>query len=165
MTPTEAAALSGATAIIGFLLAFSWNRWWRKRDDDESSRKKAAQDHELSQNATLTAHGGRLSGLESRMDAVEVREDARQQSIGRLEHGQNALEGRVLGLQDFWKSEFNTLRRELREDQQRFEERIATMLQGHQQRVHDRLNVIAADQAKLLTDFVDRLVDKKAEAP
>lgn len=149
------------TAFVGFLLPFAWNRWWRKRDDRETSDKQ-----------TVKEHGNRLVVIEAWRVQVDTREESRQQTVGRLEVEQSRLEGKVVGLQDFWRSEFGKLRQELREDQQAFraelradqssmETRLTTLITQHQQRVHDRLNVIAADQARMLTEFVDQLVDKK----
>jgi hypothetical protein len=152
-----------ATAVAGFLVAFAWNRWWRKRDDRETSGKQTVKDH-----------GNRLVVIEHWRTQVEVREEARQNSVGRLEVEHNKLEGKVVGLQDFWRSEFGKLRQELRDDQAAFraelradqssmETRLTTLMTQHQQRVHDRLNVIASDQARMLTEFVDKLVEKQGE--
>lgn len=104
---------------------------------------------------------------------VEAREETRQQAVGHLTAEHNRLEGKVVGLQDFWRSEFGKLRQELRDDQAAFraelrtdqasmETRLTTLMTQHQQRVHDRLNVIASDQARMLNEFVDRLADRKA---
>lgn len=150
------------TAVVGFLVRWAWDRWWRKRDEGEKSEKD-----------TVAAHGGRLMALEGRVDAVEIREGERQKAIGRLEGDQARLEGKLGGLHDFWKTEFTNLRKELRDDhlklrdelrqdQANTETRLTALMTGHQTRVHDRLNVIAADQAKLLTEFVDKMVDRKA---
>lgn len=149
------------TAVVGFLLAFGWNRFWRRKDDSE----KSADD-------TVKAQGGRLIALDQRVSAVEIREGERREAIGRLEHAQSNLEGKIGGLQDFWRSEFGKLRQELREDQSAFrtelradqantEARLTTLLTEHQKRMHDRLNGIAADQARLLTQFVDDMADRK----
>lgn len=149
------------TAVVGFLLAFVWNRWWRRKDDREQSDK-----------GTLKSHGEKLIALDGRITVVEARDDDRQSRVGRLELAQSNLEGKIGGLQDFWKSEFSSLRKELRDDHARLrdelrqdqantETRLTALMTGHQQRVHDRLNVIAADQAKLLTEFVDSMADRK----
>jgi hypothetical protein len=150
------------TAVVGFLVAFTWNRWWRRKDD-----------HESSQSGAIKTHSDKIVVLEGRVNAIEIRDSDRQSTLGRLEEAQGRIEGKVGGLQEFWRGEFGGLRKELREDQARFrqelredqkafEDRMSTLLTGHQQRIHDRLNLIAADQAKLLTEFVDHMVDKKA---
>lgn len=159
----KATLLAISLALAGFLLRFAYERWWRRKDESEKSDK-----------TTLKDHGERLMVVERRLSVEESKNDDRQRALGRLEADQSVLEGKVIGLQDFWRSEFGNLRKELRDDQQKLrdelrhdqasiEGRLTVLLVEHQKRVHDRLNVIAADQAKMLTDFVDGLVEKKAE--
>lgn len=155
----SAAVAAGGSALFTFILQWGWGRFWGKKD---SASEK-------------------VDALAARMIAVESKEEVRARLIGQLETNQNRLDGKVDGLQSFWRSEFTKLaeqfktfedkidyrldnfRLELRGDQQTMEERITKLFTEHQGRVHDRLNIIAADQARLLTDFVDKLVDKKAE--
>ncbi len=157
------AVLAAATGAAVFLLQWSWNRWWSRKDS-----------HDRSEKDTLKSHDSRLVALEKKMDVNEAQFKARdqifeqrhaeqQKAFGKLETEQGILAGKVVGLQEFWRNEFNKLRLELREDQNAMESRLAALLTGHQQRVHDRLNIIAADQSKMLADFVDRLVDKHGE--
>lgn len=158
--PAVLAALTGA---VVFLLQFAWNRWWRRKDSDDQS-----------QIDTLKKHGDRLVALERKVDLSEAQVETRdrvaeqrhsdqQKAFGKLETEQGILAGKVVGLQEFWRNEFNKLRSELREDTNAMESRLAALLAGHQERVHDRLNIISADQSKMLSDFVDRLVDKHGE--
>lgn len=153
-------AIGGGTAVAGFVARWIWDRWWKKKDDSTSRQKS----------------------LETRMDAVEIRETERQKHIGQLEANHNRLDGKLDGLQTFWRTEFSKLsaefkafeekidyrldnfRLELRGDQQKTEDRLTELMTGHQTRVHDRLNAIASEQSKMLTEFVDRLVDKKGES-
>jgi hypothetical protein len=143
------------------VLSFFWGRWWRRKDTDDEKSSKATADH-----------GKRIVVIEAWKVQLDAHEGSRQQQVGRLEAEQSRLEGKVVGLQEFWRSEFGKLRQELRDDQQAFraelradqssmEARLTTLMTQHQQRVHDRLNVIASDQAQMLTEFVDRLVDKQ----
>lgn len=178
--PWLAPVATALSAVAGFLLSFAWQRWWRKRDDGQKAEE-----------SRLVTVEGRLGSIERRLDVHDEREDARQQAVGALRTEQSKLAGKVDGLQEFWRTEFGALRKELRDDQVRFqgelraelrqdqnnfETRLTTLLtthleqerqerQAHQQRVHDRLNGIAADQAKLLTEFVDSMVEQKAEEP
>lgn len=167
--------LLGAIAVVllptfGFLLKWTWDRWWRgkDRDADATVRKKT----ELE--SKVIDHADRIARVEGRLDTSDLRADDRLKAISRLEVEQTKLEGKVVGLQDFWRSEFGNLRKELREDHQKLreelrqdqastEQRLTALMTGHQQRVHDRLNVIAADQAKMLTEFVDTMVKKVGE--
>lgn len=146
----------------GFLLRWWWERRWRKADAKVTSDGQDAKQH-----------AERLGAVERRIDLIESKHEDRQQQIGRLESEHSVLAGKVVGLQEFWRGEFVNLRKELREDHQKLreelrqdqantEQRLTVLMTGHQQRVHDRLNVIAADQAKLLTEFVDQIVDRKA---
>lgn len=161
--PKEQSAVlaAGLGALATFLLQWLWGRFWKKKDSESAG----------------------LSALETRVVAIEAKEEVRARLIGSLETNQNRLDGKLDGLQSFWRTEFtklgeefralegkidyklDNLRLELRGDTQKGEERLVTLLVEHQKRVHDRLNVIAADQAKMLKEFVDELVDKKAEEP
>lgn len=149
--------------LFGFLLGFAWNRWWRRKDQRTDEAK-----------SVVSEHGDRLVVIERRLDAADGREEHRQESIGQLKNEHSILAGKVVGLQDFWRNEFNSLRRELRDDasklrdelrqdQANMENRLSQQLSGHQQRVHDRLNIIAADQAKMLNEFIDQLLEKRTK--
>lgn len=149
--------------VVGFLGRWVWERYWKKKDE------------------TSSRENSKLSSLELRMNAVEVRETERARHVGVLESNQNRLDGKVDALQTFWRTEFakmgeqfqkfeekveyrlDNLRLELRGDQQKTEERLTGLFTAHQTRMHDRLNVIAADQARLLTEFVDGMVRNVGE--
>lgn len=146
-------------ALAGFLARWIWDRVWKKKDGDSTT----------------------LKALGDRMTAVEIRETSRERNLGGLEANHNKLEGKVDALQTFWRSEFAKLtdqfkvfeekvdyrldnfRLELRGDQQKSEERLTALLTGHQARVHDRLNAISAEQAKMLSEMVDMLVERAGE--
>lgn len=164
------AVIAGAS---GFLIRLGIERWLKGRDRRADTQVIEAQKHEDGQQATFKSHEGRLIALETRVTVTESKNDERAQAVGRLEEEHNRLEGRVSGLQDFWRSEFTKLRQELRDDQAAFrkelredqssaEERMTALFIGHQQRVHDRLNTIATEQAKGFEDLLDKLVDKVA---
>lgn len=151
--------VGGGAAATGFVLKWLWDRFWRKKDDSTSKQRS----------------------LESRMDAVEIRETERQKHIGQLEANHNRLDGKLDGLQTFWRGEFSklsaefsaleekidyrldNLRLELRGDQQKTEDRLTELLTAHQARVHDRLNAISVEQAKMLNELVDMLADRAGE--
>lgn len=153
----------GAAGVAGFLLKWLWDRFWRKKDDGEASAASA-----------LKHHYERIITIEKRVEANEVREGERQKALGRMEGEIQRLDGKVGGLQSFWTAKFermeeklesfrSELRSELRADQQAFEARLATMLNEHQKRVHDRLNETAAAQAMMINELIDKLVDKVGE--
>lgn len=159
-TPERVTVFTAAAGVLGFLLHWIWERFWRKKDKADESEAK-----------TIEAHADRLIRVEGRLDKFDSNDAEKQRTLGRLEGEQHRLEGRVDGLQDFWRNQFDQLsekfdekvasmREELRGDQKDLEGKVMSALATHQQRIHDRLNIITGEQAKLLTEFVDKLVDK-----
>ncbi len=173
--PKELTWLVGAsTAFAGFLAHWAWDRWWHRKDHHDDAHSKAVA-------AQFKDHGDRLTVVERNQIANDAREMERQRALGRLEGEQHRLDGKIDALQSFWRTEFTKLvekfgsfeekidgrldafRLELREDQNTHEDRLTQMLNAHQTRVHDRLNAISAEQAKMLNEVVDMLVERAGE--
>lgn len=146
-----------------FFLKWTWDRYWHVRDQNHAQ-----------ESGQLRATSDRIVVVEKKLEAGEVREGERQRAIGRMEGEINRLDGKIGGLQDFWRTKFEKLeekidikfesfRGELRADQQAHEARQAHTLEGHQKRVHDRLNEASAAQAQMINELIDRLVDRVGE--
>lgn len=151
---------SGGGAILGFLATWGWNRYWQKKDQSEASV-----------GSRLTVVESKVTTVEGKVTAIEIRDSDRMKSIGKIEGEITRLDGKLDGLQNFWRTKFekfeekldafkSELRVELRNDQTAHESRMTTMLESHRIGVHNRLNEATAAQATMLNDLIDKLVDK-----
>lgn len=139
----------GGIAIAGFFAKWLWDRIWREKDGKKASVE-----------ATLKEHADNFVEIVRRVDAAEYREGERQRQIGHLEARLGNLDGKIEGLQAFWRGEFEKLEAKIDKRLEALESRIATSLAGHQGRVHDRLNAIAGEQAKMLEELLDKFVGR-----
>jgi predicted HicB family RNase H-like nuclease len=155
--------LGVASAVIGFLAKWLWDRFWHSRD---ASKKADAE--------VVKGHSVTLIALDKRVEAGELLERERQKALGRMEGEIQRLDGKVSGLQTFWTTKFEkmeerveakieAIRTEIRSDQKAHEQRMTDSLEAHQKRVHDRLNEATAAQASMLNELIDKLVDKATD--
>lgn len=177
LTPEKAAVMGTAFAIAGFLARWVWDRVWHKKDEAvKSDEKQTAETARL-----LVDHSNRLVIMESAVGLMKAQDAERLQSLGRTQSEVHRLDGKVDGLQTFWRTEFTKLaerfesfeekvekrldnfRSELRSDQQSHEERITATVTEHQKRVHDRLNILASEQAAGFNRLFDELIERITE--
>ena len=137
----------GAIAVAGFFAKWLWDRIWKAKDGKAASVE-----------ATLKEHAGDVAEIVRRVDAVEWREGERQRQLGAIEARVGNLDGKIEGLQTFWRGEFEKLEGKIDKRLEALESRITTSLAAHQGRVHDRLNAIAAEQSKMLEELLDTFV-------
>lgn len=146
-----------------FFIKWAWDRYWTSRDR-----------HDQHATEQLRTASDRIIVVEKKLEGAEAREGERSRTLGRLEGEIQRLDGKIGGLQDFWRTKFEDLekkidhrleafRGELRADQYAHEQRQAQLLSEHQHRVHDRLNEASAAQAQMLNELVDKLVDRAGE--
>lgn len=183
LTPERLAA--PLLLAAGFLARWVWERLWRKKDAATADAKAAASAAEKARENRMDAVEIAVTAIERRVGDAEAREKATGTHIGLLEANQNRLDGKVDGLQKHWTSRFDkledemqegfklvnakldyrldNLRMELRGDQQAAEDRLLKLLEGHRQGVHNRLNILAKEQADGLNQLLDDLVERIAE--
>lgn len=138
--------------VAGFFAKWLWDRVWKSKDGKDASVE-----------ATLRAQAAQFIEIVRRVDGVEHREGERQRQLGQLEARVGNLDGKIEGLQAFWRGEFEKLEGKIDKRLEALESRITTSLNAHQGRVHDRLNAIAAEQSKMLEELLDKFVGKLEE--
>lgn len=181
LTAEKTAIGSLLLLVVGFLVRWGWERFWKSKDTaivDEKAAEKA-------RDTKVEAIEQRMQVVERRIDAVGAEAGSTAHKLGMLEATQNRLDGKVDGLQKHWTARFDKLedemkegfrslndkveykldmlRSELRGDQQGSEERILKIQMEHQKRVHDRLDAFGAAQAQALNQFFDRMLEDKSE--
>lgn len=170
-----------ALPVAGFFARWVWDRLWKKKDDEASKRTTAAAAADKARDSRMDALTDQITTVVRKQEVAEAKEGERARTLGIFETNLNRLDGKVDGLQKHWTGRFDkleaefkelenkveykldNLRLELRGDQQRLEEKVVKLLGDHQGRIHDRLNAISVEQAKMLTEVVDLLVDKAGE--